>query len=928
MKQLGLLARDVCLWLVCCAPILVAQSAGKQLNLGQIEIPARQSVGESGDHSARTSQVSTRSSDFIENKGQWDAKVKFLLRSSDMNVWITQDGAVYDMYKVTYKDQSAASGRSERQVGEASADLGISPSSMPEVEKTVHHPIVMKFEGASDQAQAVGTGLRSGVHNYFLGNDAKHWATNVPLFEGVRLESVYPGVDAVFYVDQGRPRYDLHVKPGAKPEVIQLKFEGAESIRVNADGSLALRNSLGVLEQRSLVAYQLDGGQRRNIECRFEAQANGRVIVRTGNYDATKNLIIDPIVYSTYFGGVAADQAYGVAIDAANNTYITGITIAPFPVLNAYQSSSGGGNDAFVSKFNANGSSLVFSTYIGGSGFDQATGIALDANADICVCGNTTSANFPQQNAAQTVIGGSQDAFVLRLHSSGSALLVSTFLGASGVESAYGIAVGPSNRLYVVGSTSSTSFPVLAPFQATNGGSLDAFVTAYNSNGTYFYSTYVGGSIDEEARSCAVDAAGYLYACGTTTSTNFPLVNSIQAALSAGQDCFLFKVLPSGSGLSLSTYYGGTGVEITSSIDIDQSANAYFTGLTTSSNFPLVNAFRSSYPGTVDGFLVKVNTNSASVVYSTRMGSSLGSTQLQSVKVNASQQPTVVGSISASGLPLVNAVQNVPAGAQDVVVMTMNASGTALTLSTYLGGLSTDIARAVTVDNAGGVYVAGITNSTNFPVLNAYQSTRAGNNDVFLAKILNSTLNVSCAGARAVSGPALSSISSPAYSTGNASTTYSVFSSAPNNGSATTNCGVASVSYKDVSSGTCPVVVTRTWTITDGCGATQSCAQTIVFTDNTAPVVGCPAVTTVLDNIASVPAPYPNLSAFLSAGGTVNDAGPGAQSLILLSETSSGSSTCTSTFSVTRVYRVSDACNNATTCTQVFQGASDGPPAR
>ncbi len=323
------------------------------------------------------------------------------------------------------------------------------------------------------------------------------------------------------------------------------------------------------------------------------------------------------LVYSTYLGGSSDDLGFGIAADGAGNAYVTGYTLSTdFPGASSsmIQSSNGGGFDAFVAKFNAGGTALVYSTYLGGSGDDAGQGIAVDAAGHAYVTGYTFSTNFPTTLLAfQSSNAGSADAFVTKLNPTGSAPLVySTYLGGTDPDVGQGIAVDATGNAYVTGNTVSTDFPTtLLAFQSANAGSTDAFVTKLNPAGSVplVYSTYLGGSGDDFGQGIAVDAAGNAYVTGYTGSTNFPTTaGAFQIANAGSNDAFVTTLNPAGSApLVFSTYLGGSSDDFGFGIAVDAAGNAYVTGQTLSTNFTTTpGVFQSTNAGNSDAFVTKI----------------------------------------------------------------------------------------------------------------------------------------------------------------------------------------------------------------------------------------------------------------------------------------------------------------------------------
>ncbi len=337
-----------------------------------------------------------------------------------------------------------------------------------------------------------------------------------------------------------------------------------------------------------------------------------------GNQDAfvTKlNSSGNALAYSTYLGGSDNEDAAGIAVDFSDNAYVTGRTYSfNFPTVSAFQANKSASWDAFVSKFDASGKTLSYSTYLGGSGDDYGTAIALDSHNNAYVAGWTFSVNFPTESSFQTNLNGLSDAFVTKLNASGKMLVYSTYLGGSDSDDAAGIAVDASDTAYVTGRTYSTNFPTTNAFQTTFRGSADAFVTKLNATGNALvYSSYLGGSNNDQGAGIAVDSAGNASIIGTTESSNFPTASPIQNNHRGGGDVFITKLNTSGNALVYSTYLGGSGADYGMGIALESTCNAYVAGTTNSTNFPTASPFRPNNRGGSDAFVAKIRTLKSSL---------------------------------------------------------------------------------------------------------------------------------------------------------------------------------------------------------------------------------------------------------------------------------------------------------------------------
>ncbi len=531
----------------------------------------------------------------------------------------------------------------------------------------------MNLTGAGLGAKLVGVNPLEGRSNYFIGKDTDKWLTGVEHFGGVKYEEVYQGVDLIFYGNSRQLEYDFVVAPGADPERIQLQFEGAETIALDEDGNLVLQTGVGEVIQKAPVVYQELEGERKGVEGSYALLEQQRIAFTIGDYDEEQPLVIDPVlVYSTFLGGSSWEEARGIAVDSAGNAYVTGWTLSnDFPTENPLQGNSNGSIDVFVSKLNAEGTALVYSTYLGGQDSDQALGIAVDVSGHAYISGVTMSNDFPTQNPLQGSPGGNSDVFVSKLNTEGNALV---------------------------------------------------------------YSTYIGGSIHDEVRGIAVDGDGSAVIGGITSSPDFPTQNPIQGVFGGGFDVFASKLNPEGSGLVYSTYLGGGDQDEANGIVVDAIGHAYVTGNTYSDDFPTLNPIQGSNGGYVDAFVSKLDVDGIGMVYSTYLGGDYEDLA-SGIAVDAAGNAYITGYTYSDGFPTQNALQDSRSGGVDVFVSKLNAEGTALVYSTYLGGSSSDTAYGLDVDSTGNVYVAGMTASTDFPTRNPFQTSNKGIGDVFVSKI-------------------------------------------------------------------------------------------------------------------------------------------------------------------------------------------------
>src|SRR6266851_2641562 len=621
---------------------------------------------------------------FEANQGQADLRVKFLSRGSGYTLFLTSTEAVLALQK-----PSLTTAAIQRYVGNTPGNRRTSSAVL----------LRMKIGGANRIARIEGLESLPGKSSYFIGNDPAKWRTNVPTYAKVRYEGVYPGVDLVYYGNQGRLEYDFVIAPGTNPRTIRLVIVGAERLEASARGDLVLNTGSGEVRLQKPVVYQESGNVRKEIAGRYVLRGKHQIGFEVATYDASKPLIIDPLLsYSTYLGGSSDDEGNAIAVDSSGNAYVTGSTGSTnFPIKNPLQSAFGGSSDVFVTKLDPTGSTLIYSTFLGGSAADAGNAIAVDGSGNAYITGGTNSANFPTKNPLQAALGGASDAFVAKLDPTGSALVYSTFLGGTMDDVGNGIAVDSSGNAYATGNTLSTNFPTKNPLQPASGGARDAFVAKLNAAGSVLvYSTYVGGSGEDSGNGIAVDSAGNAYVTGSTRSTNFPTASPFQASCQScanGQgNAFVAQLNAAGSALIYSTYLGGSGNgtdgDFGNGIAVDASNNAYVTGFTSSPNFPLASPIQ------------------ATLLPQTCTFDYYGYTYT---------------------IPCSNTA----------FVTKLDPSGSALLYSTYLGASGGDLesGRGIAVDTASSTYVTGTANSKFLLTPGTFQASPGGNGDAFVAKI-------------------------------------------------------------------------------------------------------------------------------------------------------------------------------------------------
>jgi hypothetical protein len=636
-----------------------------------------------------------------------------------------------------------------------------------------------------------------GVVNDLRGDDATRWQTHIPTFERVRYAAVYPGVDLDWHGTQQRLEYDFRVAPGGDPGQIAMRVAGADRVRLARNGDLVVAARGEKIRQSAPVAYQGDGSSRTPVDARFELSGN-TVSFSLGAYDRSRPLVIDPVVldYSTYLGGSDADRANGIAVDSAGAAYLTGRTLSTdFNTAGPIEPAAGQG-DVFVTKLNAAGDAVVYSTYLGGEGDDSGNGIAVHGGGAYIV-GTTESTDFNTVNpASPNKDEGIADAFVAKLNDAGDGLVYSTYLGGGGgfgdgfsnsgnpdggpfekkagaSDEGVAIAIDASGAAYVTGNTHAKSSdqystggfplkgqiegdtsetegygcasdPACTDFQRASSMTSDAFVTKLTPAGNELaYSTYIGGDYGDGATAIAVDSTGSAYVAGATNSPDFNRVGGIEGQSgggfdsrpgSADFDAFVSKLTPAGDALVYSTYVGGTDFDAAHAIAVDSAGAAYVTGKTDSADFGAPGEQENTIEGDSPG-------PDAFVSKLNPAGGALEySTYLgggladagNSIAVDSAGRALITGTTSSRDFDRAGELEG-DAGLEDAFVSSLTPAGD-LACSTYLGGEGADYGNAIAVGPAGAAYVAGSTESSDFNSAGPVEGDSAGP-DAFASKL-------------------------------------------------------------------------------------------------------------------------------------------------------------------------------------------------
>ncbi len=622
---------------------------------------------------------------FELNQGQTAPQAKFVSRGKGYSAFLTAGGMVLSL-------------RPNKTAAQSTLTVATNNKS----QKSASTTLQFKLVGASSSPSVVGENLQPGRVNYFIGNDPSKWHRNVPTYSQVRYKNVYPGIDLVYYGNHHQLEYDFAVAPGADPRQIQFGITGANQMELDSEGNLVLQTASGELRFKSPVVYQESSGARVPVSGAYAMNDSTHIGFKVAHYDTRKPLVIDPV--------------------------------------------------------------LVYSTYMGGSGDEQPSGIAVDSTGSVYLAGYTDSADFPLTTLGSTT-SGVPHVFVAKLDPTGSNLMYADYIGGNGQDYGYALALDSANNLYVTGSTASSNFPMVNPYQGSYPGSFNAFLTKVSADGSsLLYSTYLGGNGSDQPTSMAIDSLGSVIVGGNTSSSNYPTANAYEATANANQGGlsgnygFLTKFSPDGSSLVYSTYLGGNSnvpyncggtpcwpspYNAVSGVAVDNSGNAYATGITNTYNFPTTQGSylvtNSTQQNSIVGFVNQFS-GSGSLTYSTYFFESSGIlTSMNAIAVDASGSAYVTGTAFSDGTFPVTSTSICDPGsagfACDFAFVTkFDPTGSTLLYSTFLGANNNANPQAIALDANNDAYVLASTSSSSFSTVNGIEPYSSGN-DLLLVEI-------------------------------------------------------------------------------------------------------------------------------------------------------------------------------------------------
>ena len=748
---------------------------------------------------ATLNRIAKLSVPFVPNAGQWDSRAAFAAQTFAGTLFVTKEGQL--VYSLPGKPIAANADSEEsdsppspvarERVGVRAVDKQKRPQ-----HRTPGWVLTETLIDAKGQPRAMSqstlkspSGFRpmEGKVSYAIGNDPHKHADNLNTYERVNLGDMYPGVNVQLRATGNNVEKIFTVAPKHDPEQIHIRIKGADKLEIGTQGELIAHTGNGPVAFTAPIAFQeTANGERTAVQVAYLLDADQqRYRFQLGRYDVNQPLVIDPLLQSSYHGGTGYDVAYAVAIHpssgevyvagSTDSTDLPGVTVAGGGVAVGAQSViGGGGRDAYVARFNAALTVRLQSSYLGGSGADQANALAIhSASGEVYVAGYTESSDLPGVAlGAQSGTGGGRDAFVTRFNAALTVRLQSSYLGGTGTDSANALAIHPaSGEIYIAGVTGSSDLPgvtvalggVATGAQSVKSTSDDAFVTRLNAAlTTLLQSSYHGGgSIDEPSALAIHPASGEIYIAGYTLSTNLPgvtvalggVATGAQSATGGGLDAFVTRFNAALTTRPQSSYLGGTGGDWAIALTIHPaSGEVYVAGQTSSSDLPGVTVAsggvaagaQSASGGDTDAFVTRLNAALTTILQSSYLGGT-GTDIARALSIHpASGEVYVAGDTSSTNLPGVTVASGgVAAGAQsatgggyDAFVTRFNAALTLRPQSSYLGGTGADVAYALAIHpGSGEVYVAGETSSTTLPgTVGGAQSAKSTGNDAFVAR--------------------------------------------------------------------------------------------------------------------------------------------------------------------------------------------------
>lgn len=663
---------------------------------------------------------------FISNRGQVNDKVKFYAKTNRYTLWVTKAGIIFDIYKRNQESRTMRSGHPPKLLRDVSG---------------------LVFLNANRDSEIVPINKTHHKVNYFIGTEQSGWFRGIDTAGAVLYKNIYRNIDLKIYGMDNRVEYDWIVKPGGNPEDIRFKYKNVKSTVIDCSGNLRVETQFGTITHKRPASFQekqgITGITKEIINAEFNKIGKNTYSFEVNDYNPAYLLVIDPVIdleFSTYLGGSGREEC-GMALDAAGFIYLSGETPSSnFPTKNAYKDYKSGYLDLYIAKINPGDSTLVFSSYFGGSSSEYGEFIAVSPEGTAYIAGDTFSGNIPAVNSYT----GHKDAFVAVFDADGN-FLGARYVGGGDEERVTDIKLDSSQNVFITGWTMSINFPLQNPYQSSIRGASDFFICKINSDLSGFeYSTYLGGrDTDYGQKVLPVDSGGF-YVSGRTTGGDFPVKNAWRSSFGGGEyDAVLMRFSPDGSSLDFSTYLGGSGSEGIC-VMVEADSGDFWVGFSTySTDLPTLNPYQEENSGGKDGYIARFSGDGSEMLYASYFGGT-GDDSISPIKVDSNGYIYFYGVTTSPDLPLKLPFQGMPGGSGDAVLAVMTPGGKDFLFSTYFGGSGTERNIKSLIDDSGNWYLAGMTDSCDLALKNPIQASCQGNFDAFVAKFKYSPPALSC----------------------------------------------------------------------------------------------------------------------------------------------------------------------------------------
>lgn len=653
---------------------------------------------------------------FTENKGQWNSELLFIAETSFGHIGLGNRCVYYNLREV--KKSLVEDNLFKKDLNSINNDL----------EKMNIKCCILKltFENAR-YIEPVGLEPLQHNNNYFYDNDSSKWITSVRNYRKVQYSNLWEGIDLIYYFNGKELKYEFIVHPNTPPEKISIKVDGHNSLKLINNG-LEINTSLGIpIKDSNLKVFYINDPDIQ-LTGSFNILDTDTFSFKIPEFNSQREIVIDPIVYSTYFRSYNYDRCNDIKIDNDGNVYVVGGTYSTdFPTTpGVYNKYHNGNWDIFVFKLNSKATELIYSTFVGTDYGDIGDKLAIDSNGNSFITCHTGAMYFPTtQNAYARTGSEGINNVVFKLNSDGSNLLFSTYVSGTDEDYSRDICIDTNGNVFVSGKTLSTDFPVTEnAYNSPRKGGFDIFVFKLNATGSeLLFSAIIGGTNEDIVNGMRIDSKGNTYLAGQTTSKLFPTTNNCYDSSYNGEgDAFVLKLNPSGSDLIFSTYIGGTEYDSAYGITIDKIGNSFITGETLSNNFPSTpDAFDDNFNGWNDVFITKISQIGSEIIYSTFIG---GSRYDHGIKIEIDDEENlyVTGSTDSPDFPQIenpniNSEYSYPED-EDLFIIILNQSGSALLHINIIGGDMKEEVDDLAINLNGNVFVMGRTYSSNFPITN------------------------------------------------------------------------------------------------------------------------------------------------------------------------------------------------------------------